>query len=325
MSEFLGNYVDHEMTSPWAMARRSAKVKPISNDLARNGVLLVASCVRVEVYGQVQALRSIDKTIFSGFSPARIEGAVNIIRRLAEIASGARSQVLGDNYIGDQLVKAIKPLDKKLPIFQMVRLAIDVGRASRERQRFTASFNYCHVIRDIIADRFPSGELPDCLYMIGADKLARELIRGGVGERFRSTTIVTRNPKNLRKRLRAWTDIDVALARPADIENARPRSMVVISGADVNDEYQAVLQSALLRLEPRTIVDTSQVPVLSRLALADINYVTVFDEEFLRAVDKNNRQMSLKLPRVLADIEETLQAAHTYLSATPPSATAPGP
>ncbi|TIN74503.1 hypothetical protein [Mesorhizobium sp.] len=318
MSEFLGNYVDHQMTSPLAMARRSAKVKPISNDLARSGVLLVASCLRVEVYGQAQALRSIDSTIFSGFSPGRIEGAVNIIRRLAEIASGARSQVLGDNYIGDQLVKAIKPLDKKLPIFQMVRLAIDIGRASRERQRFTASFNYCHVIRDIIADRFPTGEQPDRLYVIGADKLARELIRSGVGERFRSTAIVTRNPKNLRKRLRAWTDIDVALMRPADIENARPRSMVIISGANVNDEYQAVLQSALLRLEPRTIVDTSQVPVLSHPESANLNYVTVFDDEFLRAVDKNNKKIRLKLPHLLTDIDETLQAAHTYLSPKAP-------
>ncbi|CDX14907.1 Protein nfe2 [Mesorhizobium sp. ORS 3324] len=319
MSEFLGNYVDHQMTSPFAMARRSAKVKPISNDLAKSGVLLVASCLRVEVYGHEQALGSIDNMIFSGFSPGRIEGSFNIIQRLAEIASGARSQVLGDNFIGDQLVKAIKPLDKKLPIFQIVRLAIDIGCAARERQRFIASFNYCHVIRDIIADRFLSDEIPDRLYMVGADKLARELIRNGVGERFRSTAIVTRNPKNLRKRLRAWTDIDVAIVRPADIEHVRePRSMVVISGVDVNDGYQAVLQSALLRLEPRIIVDVSQVPVLSRQQLANLDYVTVFDDEFLRAVERNNKQMRLKLPHVLTDIEETLEAAHKYLSAKAP-------
>ncbi|RWX59292.1 hypothetical protein EN780_34790 [Mesorhizobium sp. M4B.F.Ca.ET.089.01.1.1] len=315
MSEFVGNYVDHQMTSPLAVAQRSAKVKLISKDLARSGVLLVASCLRVEVYGQEHALRNIESTIFSGFSPGRIEGAATIIHRLAEIASGARSQVLGDNYIIDQLVKAAKLLDRKLPIFQIVRLAIDIGRASRERQRFIASFNNCHVIRDIIADQFPNRELLDRLYVIGADRLARDLIRSGVGERFRSTAIVTRNPKNLRKRLRAWTDIDVALTRPTEIGHAHePRSMVVILGADVNDEYQVTLQSALLRLQPRVIVDTSPVPVFSSNELDCINYLTVYDNEFLRAVENNNKHLTQRLPLLLSDIEETLRVAQIYLS-----------
>ncbi|RWK11094.1 MAG: hypothetical protein E5X46_07140 [Mesorhizobium sp.] len=319
MSEFLGNYVDHQMTSPSAMAQHSAKIKPIANDLARSGVLLVASCLRVEVYGQEHALRNIDSKIFAGFSAERIEGAATIIQRLAEIASGARAQVLGDNYIGDHLVKAIELLDPNLPIFQMVRLAIDIGRASRERQRFIATFNYNHVIRDIIADRFPNGELPDRLYVIGADMLARELIRSGVRERFRSTAIVTRNPKNLRKRLRAWTDIDVALKRPAEIGQARePRSIVVITSADVNDEYKAILKSALLRLEPRTIVDTSPVPVLSKSELVRLNYVTVYDDEFLREVEQNNKIMNTRLPLLLSDIKQTIRAAQIYLSANAP-------
>ncbi|MER9629215.1 hypothetical protein [Mesorhizobium sp. M0296] len=319
MSEFLGRYVDHQMTSPFAMAQHSAKIKPIANDLARRGVLLVASCLRVEVYGQEHALRNIDSTIFSGFSAERIEGAPTIIKRLAEIASGARSQVLGDNYISDQLAKAIELLDQSLPIFQMVRLAIDIGRASRERQRFIASLNYYHIVRDIIAHRFPNGELPDRLYLIGADRPICELIRTGLGERFRSTTIVTRNPKNLRKRLRAWPDIDVALTRPAEIGHARePRSIVVIAWADVNDEYQAILQRALLRLEPRTIIDMASKPLLSKAEFVKLNYVTVHDKEFLLAFEGNNKKLAPKLPILLSDIDETLRAAQTYLSAKAP-------
>ncbi|MER9559861.1 hypothetical protein [Mesorhizobium sp. M0323] len=320
MTEFLGRYVDHLMTSPFAMAQHSAKIKPIANDLARRGVLLVASCLRVEVYGHEHALANLDSTIFSGFSAERIEGAATIIQRLAEIASGARSLVLGDNYISNQLAKAIELLDPNLPIFQMVRLAIDIGRASRERQRFIASLNYYHIVRDIIAHRFPNGDLPDRLYVLGADMRVRELIRSGVGERFRSTTIVTRNPKNVRKRLRAWTDIDVALTRPAQIGHARePRSIVVIAGgADINDEYQAILQSALLRLEPRTIVDLSHVPVLSKADFVKLNYVTVYDDTFLQAYEQNNKHMAPKLPLLLSDIEETLRAAQIYLSAKPP-------
>ncbi|MER9420757.1 hypothetical protein NKI95_33775 [Mesorhizobium sp. M0306] len=319
MSELLGFYVDHQMTSPFAMAQHSAKIKPIANDLARSGVLLVTTCLRVEAYGQEPALRNIDRTIFSDFLSVRIEGAAAITQRLAEIASGVHSQILGENYISDQLANAIARLDPNLPIFQIVRLAIDIGRGSRERQRFIASFNYDQIVRDIIADRFPNGELPDRLYMIGAGMLGRELIRSGVGERFRSTVIVTRNPKNLRKRLRAWTDIDVALMRPAEIGHARePRSIVVIATADVNDEYQAILQNALQQLEPRTIVDLSSIPVLSKTAVGKLNYVTMYDEEFLRFIDKNNTKLAPKRPLLCSDIEATLRAAQIYLSAKAP-------
>ncbi|RWB69701.1 hypothetical protein [Mesorhizobium sp.] len=320
MSELIGLYVDHQMTSPFIMAQHSAKIKPIANNLARSGVLLIATCLRVEVYGEEPALRNVYSTIFSGFLCERIEGASAIAQRLAEIASGAHSQILGENYIADQLAKAIERLDQHFPIVQIVRLAIDIGRASRERQGFIASFNYDSIVRNIIADRFRCGDLPDRLYMIGAGMLGRELIRSGVGERFRSTIIVTRNPKTLRKRLRAWTDIEVALMRPADIGLARePRSVVVIATVDVNDEYQAVLQKALLRLEPRGIVDLSSIPVLSNAAIGKLNYVTMYDEEFLRFIEKNNKQLVPKIPLLLPDIEATLRTAQIHLSARPRS------
>ncbi|RWF65076.1 hypothetical protein [Mesorhizobium sp.] len=310
MSELLGLYVDHQMTSPSAMAQHSAKIKPIANDLARRGVLLVATCLRVEVYGEERALRNIDSTIFSDVSCRRIEGAAAVAQRLAEIASGAHSQILGEAYISDQLAKAIERLDPNLPVFQIVRLAIDIGRASRERQRFIASFDYDQIVRDIITDRFQDGELPDRLYMIGAGMLGRELIRSGVGERFRSTVVITRNPKNLRKRLRPWPDIEVSLMRPAEIGSVRePRSIVVIATADVNIEYQAVLDNAILRLQPRTVVDLSSIPVLPNFAVKKLKYVTMYDDEFLRFISQNNKKIAPKLPLLCADIEETLLAA----------------
>ncbi len=117
--------------------------------------------------------------------------------------------------------------------------------------------------------------------MIGAGMLGRDLIKTAVGERFRSTVVVTRNPKRLRKRLRSLTDVAVALMRPADIGNApEPRSVAVIATTDINDEYQAILQDALLRLEPRTVIDLSSIPALSNAAAGKLNYVTMYDSEF---------------------------------------------
>ncbi|MER9237110.1 hypothetical protein NKI56_34935 [Mesorhizobium sp. M0622] len=307
MSRHLGLYVDHEMTSPFAMAQHSAKVKALSKEISRRGVLLVATCLRVEVYGSATSLINIDRKVFSTFDYKQIEGTADITQRLAEIACGAHSQILGENYISDQLAKAVDLLDPNLPISQIGRLAIDIGRASRERQGFIASFNYDQIVRDIIADRFQNGELPDRLYMIGAGMLGRELIRSGLGERFRSTVVVTRNPKNLRRRLRPWTDIEVSLIRPAEMGAVRePRSIVVIATADVNDEYEAILRDALLRLEPCAIVDLSSIPLLSGEVARSLDYVTMYDEEFLRFVTNNNRRIAPKLSILCSDIKRSL-------------------
>ncbi|MCK1656067.1 hypothetical protein [Bradyrhizobium sp. 151] len=308
MSDLLGFYIDHKMTPPLAIAQLSAKVKPLANGLGRNGILLFATCARVEIYGEETKLREIDSTIFSGLSYLRVEGVAAIARRIAELASGAHSQILGESYISQQLAKAIELVSPTCPIFEVAQSGINTGRVVRERQRFTASLNYDQIVRDIIADRFASGESPDRLYIIGAGMLGRGLIRGGVGERFRSTVVVTRNPKSLRKRLRPWKDIEVTLMRPADMGDARePRSIVVIATADVTDEYETNLQDALLRLEPRTVVDLSSVPILSNAILGKLNCVSMYDKEFLGFIEQNNRQLAPKLPLVLSDIKGSLE------------------
>lgn len=318
MTKLLGFYTDHRMTSPSATARLSAKIKPLATDLATKGVLLIATCVRVEAYGDEIALRNIDRAIFSGLSHGHIEGAAAIAQRLAQIASSAHSQILGESYVSHQLAKAIELVNPNLPIFQIARLALDIGRAARERQKFSASFNYDQIVRDVIADRFPNGETPDHLYLIGSGMLARGLIRSGVGEPFHSTIVVTRNPKNLRKRLRFSADIEIALMRPGEIGHERePRSFVVIATADIDDEYTATLRETLLRLAPRTIVDLSSIPVLSGPAVRTLNYVSMYDEEFLRFIEHNNMQLAPKLPLVFSDIETTIRTAQFYLSAKP--------
>ncbi|EIG61165.1 hypothetical protein [Bradyrhizobium sp. WSM1253] len=309
MSDLLGCYIDHQMAPPLAIAQLSAEVKPLASGLGRSGILLFATCARVEVYGEEAELRHVVSTIFSDFSFRRIEGVTAITRRVAELASGAHSQILGESYISQQLTKAIEFVSSAFPILQVARSGINTGRAVRKRRRFIASLNYDQIVRDIIGSRFTSGEPADRLYIVGGGMLGRGLISSGVGEPFRSTVVVTRNPKNLRKRLRRQTDVEVALMRPADMGSARePRSIVVIATADLNDEYEATLQDALLRLEPRTVVDLSSIPVLSGAVLGKLNCVSTYDEEFVRFIEQNNRELAPKLPLVLSDIEASVRA-----------------
>jgi glutamyl-tRNA reductase len=98
--------------------------------------------------------------------------------------------------------------------------------------------------------------------------------------------------------------------RPEEIGGVRElRSCAVIATADLSEDYKAALKGALLRLEPRIIVDLSSIPVLSKCAVPKLNYVTMYDQAFLRLIDLNNQHLVSKLPLLLSDIERTLPTA----------------
>ncbi|MBY5460732.1 hypothetical protein HFO89_31140 [Rhizobium leguminosarum] len=309
MNEVVGHYVDYEMTSPLQMARHSAQIKPMGVDLARRGLLLLTTCLRVEVYGEKFDVESTDIEVFRGFPHKVVEGSNAVAQRLAEISSGAKSQILGEPYIQEQLSKAVGLLDPDLRICRISRLAIDVSCGSRERQRFTAPFNYDRIVCDMIAEQLGGSVVPDRLYVIGAGMLGRELVSTGPGKMFRSTVVVTRNPKNLRKRLGSRLKIGVDMMRLGEIGCIpEPHSAVVIATADVNPEYQAVLQDALLRLAPLIVIDLSSIPVLQAAAVARLNYVTMYDQQFLQRIAENNKYLMSKLPQLQSDIQTRLLA-----------------
>ncbi|WP_084673772.1 hypothetical protein [Methylobacterium sp. WSM2598] len=142
--KFVGIYADHRMTSLPLIDSYSKKSTKMLYDFAANGILLVATCSRVEFYGEENALRNIPGEVFTSFPFDRIEGAAAVGRRLAEIVSGAQSRILGERNIIRQLEAAYKRRDPNLPIFQIARWGIDIGLVARERHQFTASFTYDH-------------------------------------------------------------------------------------------------------------------------------------------------------------------------------------
>nr|WP_050783522.1 hypothetical protein [Methylobacterium nodulans] len=307
------------MTEPLELAQHSEKIKKMAQALAAKGVLTLQTCSRTEFYGEETALRNIPSEAFAGLPFRSIEGAAAIGQRFAEIASGGRSQILGERNIIQQLEDAYKRGDPNLPIFQIARQGIDFGLTARERHQFNAPPIYDQFVRDIMADRYRNGELPDHLYLLGSSNLSYDLIESGVEEHFRSTTIVTRDPKSARKRLRRETDKKVEVIHQKEFGHARePQSLVVIATSNLTDQDKADLQNALLRLEPRTVVDLTANPVMAAALAGKLNYVNMYGEEFRRLIDQNNEQLAPKVPLVRSDIEAALRTAQLDLSAKAP-------
>ncbi|WP_280113426.1 hypothetical protein [Methylobacterium nodulans] len=317
--EFRGRCVDHQMNAPSAIARHSDKIKPMADNLAAIGVFTLPTCSRVEFYSEENALVNIPSEVFAGFDFRPIEGAAAIMQRIAEIASGVRSRILGERNIIQQLEGAYKRLDPNLPIARIARQGIDFGLTARKIYQFNAPPIYDQFVRYIMADRCQNGELPDHLYLLGSSNLSYDLIESGVEEHFRSTTIVTRDPKSARKRLHRETDKKVEVIHQKEFGHARePQSLVVIATSNLTDQDKADLQNALLRLEPRTVVDLTANPVMAAALAGKLNYVNMYGEEFRRLIDQNNEQLAPKVPLVRSDIEAALRTAQLDLSAKAP-------
>ncbi|WP_084673767.1 hypothetical protein [Methylobacterium sp. WSM2598] len=314
--KFVGHYADHRMTSPTEIARYSERIKKMAEDFAKDEILLVATCSRVEFYGEESALRNIPVEVFAGFPFDRIEGAAAIGRRLAEIVSGAQSRILGERNIIQQLENAYKRGDQNLPIFQIARWGVDIGLAARERHQFNASFTYDQFVRAVMADRYKNGETRGHLYLIGASDLCVDLIGSGVGEHFPSTRAVTRNPKEARKRFRRWADKKVDVMHLREFGHARePWSLAVITTSDLNDQHKTDLQKGLLQLEPCTVVDLMANPEISDALAGKLNCVSMYGEEFHRSIEHNNEQLAPKRLLVCSEIEAAFQTVQIDISA----------
>src|SRR5690242_2161240 len=100
--DFIGHYKDHSMFDPYRMAVHSAAVKQRMQSLAAQGLLLLTTCLRVELYGDRRAVQTQSADLI-GSPKGSLFGTDEIAQRLAEIAAGTRSQILGESYIREQI------------------------------------------------------------------------------------------------------------------------------------------------------------------------------------------------------------------------------
>ncbi|MDK1389509.1 hypothetical protein QN224_29425 [Sinorhizobium sp. 8-89] len=315
MEDIIGRYAEHSSRTPYEMAVRSASIKHLGPEFGRQGLFLLTTCLRVELYGLRSVVDRFSSLIFPTEQFVEICGAASITQRLAELSAGLHSQILGENYISHQIEGALSNLPANNPIHSLALLAIDVGRAARVRQHFIASLNYDAIVRKIIEDSYQANECPSDLYIVGAGMLGRELIARELGPRFPSRTLVTRNPKNLKKKLKL-SDPAIAYARIKDLENkTTPGSAVVIATTEVTDEYRAMLERWITELEPRVIIELSSIPVLTSFSGNTERYVTMYGDRFLSFVLENNQQLAPLKDELHNQIATILSTAAGYLRA----------
>jgi len=301
------------MRPPLEMALSSAKARCLAVELRARGLLLITTCLRTEVYGECAALTELSRGALWDREPKLIKNSFGVTQRLAEIASGIHSQIVGEDYIAQQLDRALEEFDQHSPVYQLARFAIDIGVAAKERYGLRAELSYDRIVRRLLSDLLGTESAATDLYVVGAGMLGRQLLRSGIAKDFRRFAMVTRNPKTLRRRLRSEGIECSFVKRPGEVAGGRQNaSAVVIATSEVTSDYACKLSDMVQTLQPRVIIDLSSVPVpLSSKVHAKA--IDMYGPAFASLVSENNAAVASKIPDVQQAIRSNLEFAVTHL------------
>jgi glutamyl-tRNA reductase len=307
--DFMGQYRDHSIADHFEMAVHAAAVRHRMQSLATQGLLLLTTCLRVELYGDRGAVLAQSDDVV-GSPKGSLFGTDEIAQRLAEIAAGARSQILGESFIGEQIGQAADLLPAGSPMRRLAALAVQIGKEAQRQCAFFSTADYDRIVLDLANEAIGTDRIGGTLYLIGAGMLGRSILLGELPGRFNSTRIISRDPKGVRKKLRGLAIPPIEISRADNLRPIKePNSVVVIATSDVADTYRSTLEALFRAIAPSTIIELSSIPAFSCLPQSSGNYVNMYSEKFNRILGASNDALASRLEQVKGHIREAVGEA----------------
>lgn len=287
------SYIDDTTHPPEVLGELHLRLIDNPPPLSSNGMLL-HTCQRIEWYANdctalaPISLPKVSRTIF---------GHHQVCARLAQIAAGTKSLILGEQEILSQVEAACKRLPSAHLLVPAVHEALELAKQARVMFALTATTDYPELARRLIEST--QGATPRMLVVIGGGMLARSVAE----ECFpgRNVTLVTRRPKKLARHL-TFPQSAVVVKKINDLreELANIDYDVVIATSSLTPSYCAQVTSLVLAERCRAIVDLCAVPTLDR---TQVNYRHLHDAGVLQIIEEANKAMIERAAQARAWIE----------------------
>ncbi|WP_280301269.1 hypothetical protein [Nocardia abscessus] len=232
----------------------------------------------------------------------RIIGESAVRRRLAEIAAGLRSRIVGDGFVLRQVESAGQLLPEGHPCKPVVADSVALAQRVRDELGFDAALDYPAAALTALAER--AERAGRTLLVVGGGMLGRAVAEQAGSARYTQALIVTRTPSRLRKRL-AGATLPISLARA---DGARQmlgtrRWDAVIATTALDEGYRARIKTLIDAPECVGAVDLSGVPLRSRLT---DRYQHMYGPHFTALVQKQNRYVARRAELVRRRIAEAV-------------------
>lgn len=284
------SYLDASTHTHAELGERYARSFTAPAQSSPSGVLL-STCHRLEWY---QAL-----TGENGAGPLLPEartvlGHRAVLTRLARIAAGTRSLILGERFIFDQVKAAFTGLAEGHVLRGAADQALRIAVQARQRFRLAAHLDYTDLVR-LLLQRTQA--TPRTLAIIGGGALARALASEFAHER--TVLMVTRQPKRLRRHL-ASLRIPVTALRAADLPaHLDSPHDLVIATIDLEPQYKARICALATAPTCATTIDLCTVPTLD----ARPAYHHLHHPDVIKTIEDSNRDLIAQVREADAWIE----------------------
>jgi glutamyl-tRNA reductase len=282
--------------------------------------LALITCQRIEVI----TTRPLDEMLLVdalGLAPLQFEGMNSALSRLAEIACGLRSQVLGERSIFKQLQQAAIRAAADSPVYRLAMRALAVAAETRLRHNFYATNDYEETVLQLLAHdgELLNGKRPTTFVAVGGGMLGSAVATAASQHQFERIVLLTRSVRKTRKDRGKTVIVDLSErvdAGPIPIEvtslSRFPYEKLsrgyctFIATSGITETYKREMLDLISHPHNVGTVDFCSVPTFDGGARIP-DYVTMYDDLYLRQVSINNERLAPVVAGVKAHLEAVVQ------------------
>lgn len=262
--------------------------------------MLLHTCHRVEWY----AVGSPAAPVAALASQPRTWGRRQALIRLAQIAAGTRSLVLGERFIHRQVLGAAGRLPSDHPLFGLTKEALRLAEHARERFELYATVDYSDLPQLLLGHQ-SGGPERRLLLLIGGGMLAR-VVAAVPPAGYDRVVMMTRGPRKLRRLVDGLGIVTVvrapSLARALD---SWPYD-TVIATTNLHPGYRRHVIEAACSPRCGGVVDLCCTPVLDQ---RPVGYRHLYDPDVLHILAAANQGMAQR-----ADLARQWIAQHAEVT-----------
>jgi glutamyl-tRNA reductase len=265
-----------------------------------HNTVVISTCHRIEFYSKDSFdLPEPPKELAGSWNT--LEGIENILIRLATIACGADSKILGESFIAFQSVRPfLKTSVSNLP-FELIDKSFEIAQRVKEIYDFKTKFSYDDAAFQLINNE--KINRPKHLIIIGGGLLGQHMAKHKKAAEYRSITIITKQVKRCK--------IDISLSENSDLikvvslnDLVVPSSFDLLIATNIDDtNYDSQVKKLIENRKDGSTVDFCAIPLLANKNLSTFNYYTMYDNSFLSLVEEANSHLINIKPKLIENIK----------------------
>jgi glutamyl-tRNA reductase len=264
--------------------------------------VLIVTCQRIEQYkdhpGEIHPLLKA-----SGLPFKQVIGNDQVFLRVARIASGALSQLLGERFITEQVQRAVSSIPVDGPVRQLANAALLAAQYSRDACGFYAPHDYKDLIFSLMnSGRETQGDQPRSLLVCGGGMLGRLVVAEAPIFGYAKILWATGSPKTIIASLP--TGVVLLSPNSAPVLRMDEPFDCFIATDNPNERYRTWLATLLKNPNLHQIVDFSSCP--TGYEVENSRYITMYDPRYTEMTDRTNRILVTRLPLLEAELNKHL-------------------